>query len=82
MLDGSVQFYVSVDDSSSFEVIGLDTLRLSLEANENITIPYEALVPLAGIHNMQTIRFTLRHGKEEETHHLPQQWLVAVSDTN
>jgi hypothetical protein len=80
MLESPVKFYVSVEQHPTFELIGLDMLRLSLEASENITIPFEALIPRAGIHNLQALQLTIRQDREEHSYRLQQQWLVHVDD--
>lgn len=81
MLESPVQFYVSVEQHPTFELIGLDMLRLSLGASEGISIPFEALIPRAGVHNLQALQLTIRQGGEEHSYRLQQQWLVTVTDS-
>ena len=80
MLESPVKFYVSVNENSSVELIGLDTLKLSLEASSDITIPFEALVSSPGVHNLQSLELTIRKDTEEYTYRIQQQWLVSVVD--
>ena len=81
MLETPVTFYVSVEEHPTFELIGLDMLRLSLEASEEITIPFEALIPTSGVHNLQALQLTIRQNGEELSYQLQQQWLVIVTDS-
>lgn len=81
MLESPVKFYVSVEEYPAFELIGLDMLRLSLEAREETTIPIQALIPRAGVYNLQALHLTVRQNSEERAHRLQQQWLVSVADT-
>jgi hypothetical protein len=82
MLESPVKFYVSVEQHPTFELIGLDMLRLSLEASEEIAIPFEALIPRVGVHNLQALQLTIRQNGEEHSYRLQQQWLVIVTDSN
>jgi hypothetical protein len=79
MLESPVKFYVSVEQHPTFELIGLDMLRLSLEASEDITVPFEAIIPRAGLHNLQSLQLTIRQGQEELSYGLQQQWLVDIT---
>ena len=81
MLESPVVFYVSVEPHPTVELIGLDMLRLSLEASEEISIPFEALIPTPGVHNLQALQLTIRQESEELSYLLQQQWLVRVIDS-
>jgi hypothetical protein len=82
MLESPVKFYVAVDENSPIELIGLDTLKLSLDASADITIPFEALISSPGVHNLQSLQLTIRRDMEEHTYRIQQQWLVSVYDTS
>ena len=82
MLESPVKFYLAVNENSSVELIGLDTLKLSLDASADITIPFEALISSPGVHNLQSLELTIRQDMEEHTYRIQQQWLVSVHDTN
>jgi hypothetical protein len=80
MLESPVSFDISVKEHSSFELIGFDTLRLSLQPQEEKTLPLEALIPRAGAHNLQALHFSIKRDQEEFHYPLEQQWIVLVTD--
>ncbi len=80
MLESSVQFFLSVEKNPGWEVIGFDVLALSLQPSENVDIPMEALIPRAGIHNLQGLQVTVRQGEEDLPFPLPHQWLIHVTE--
>ena len=87
MLESSVKFSVSWEATSTFEVIGTTEQSLELDANEEVTIPFEALVPKAGVHNLQMFRFVVQQHEQQQqkdatTYHLPQQWLIHIVDSS
>lgn len=82
MLETPVNFVVSVDKNPSFELIGLDVLLLSLDPSQDIEIPFEALIPKAGIHDLQALQLTVHHDDQDLPFELPQQWLVHVTDSS
>ena len=81
LLEAAVKFYVSVEDHPNYDLIGLDMLRLTLEASGCTTIPFDVLIPRAGIHDLQFLRLTIRDGEEELEFPLTQQWLINIEDT-
>lgn len=81
MLESSVKFIVSWEPVSTFELIGTTEQILELQANEEITIPYEALISKAGVHNLQKLRFVIQpHGQQQQ--HKEQQWLIHLIDSS
>ena len=86
MLESPVKFSFKWEQpttvsSSSFELIGTCEQKLELDASEEITIPFELLLPKAGVHNLQALRFVVHHeNKEDVTYHLSQQWLLHLID--
>lgn len=82
MLESPVQFFLSVEKTPGWEVVGFDVLSLSLQPSENIEIPVEALIPKAGIHNLQALQVTVRHEDDERPFPLPHQWLIHVTDSS
>ena len=82
LLNDSVQFSVSVDEHPTFEMVALDMLQLSLEPQAEITVPFEALIPRAGAHNLQALKLTVTRDHEEIPYPLQQQWFVVVTDTS
>jgi hypothetical protein len=72
-------------------LIGTTEQSLELDANEEVTIPFEALVPKAGVHNLQMLRFVVQQHEQQQqqqqqedatTHHLSQQWLIHLVDSS
>jgi hypothetical protein len=88
MLESSVKFSVSWEPTSTFELIGTTEQSLELDANEEVTIPFEALVPKAGVHNLQMLRFVVQQHEQQQqqedatTYHLSQQWLIHLMDSS
>lgn len=82
LLNDPVQFNVSVEEHPTFEMIALDMLQLSLEPQGEITIPFEALIPRAGAHDLQALKLTVRRDHEDIPYPLQQQWFVRVTDTS
>jgi hypothetical protein len=71
--------------SRTFELVGVERLILSLEAGKEITIPFEALIPRPGVHNLQTLKLSMikksqQPQQQDEVYTFPLQWLVTVQD--
>jgi len=104
MLETPVKFSWSWDpmapllssSSSSFgdfELIGICQQHLELDANAEITIPLEVLIPRAGTYNLQALRFSIdppdgtttatnpNGTNKNVTYHLSHQWLVQLLDS-
>ena len=81
LLEAPVEFLVSAEKQQGWEVIGFDALPLLLEPSASTEIPLEALIPKAGIHNLQALQVTVKQQQGED---LPfsfsHQWLVHVTD--
>ena len=82
MLETPVNFFVSAEKNSCFELIGLDVLLLSLEPSEDVVIPFEALIHKAGMHDLQALQLMVRHGDENLSYPLSQQWLLHITDSS
>jgi hypothetical protein len=78
---GIIDFKLIMEQSSTFELIGVEHLILSLEAGKEITIPFEALIPRPGIHNLQTLQLSIKKQDEAipQVYKFPLQWLVTVA---
>eukprot|EP00980_Cylindrotheca_fusiformis_P016923 scaffold5156_cov143-Cylindrotheca_fusiformis.AAC.3 len=81
MLESSVNFDMTMRDHPSFELIGLERLKLLLQPQEEKKILFEALVPRAGTHDLQALHLTVKREEEEIPFPLKEQWFVAVADT-
>jgi len=81
LLESPVNLILSVKDSTTFEMIGFNVMRLSFEPQEEKTIPLEALIPWPGVHNLQAFDLTVKRDEEEFLYPLKQQWIITVSDT-
>lgn len=80
MLESPVNFEMTVKAQPSFQLIGLETVRLSLQPQEELTIPLEALVPSAGAHDLQALHLSVKRDQDDLPFPMKQQWLVFVSD--
>jgi len=47
------------------QLIGTTEKNLELHANEEVMIPFVALVPKAGVYNLQTLRFVVQQQDKE-----------------
>ena len=83
MIETSVKFSMSWTPTSTFELIGTCEQNLELVASEEVTVPFEALIPKAGVHNLQALKLIVRHEQEEDKiYNLSQQWLINVVDSS
>jgi hypothetical protein len=82
MLGSPVNFILSRQEHPSFELNGIDKMQMDLEAQEQVTISYDALIPTPGAHDLQAFKITLRRGEEELKFPLKQQWFVTVIDNS
>lgn len=80
LLESPVEFLLSAEKQQGWEVIGFDCLRLSLEPSESTEIPVEALIPKAGLHNLQALQVTVKRPGEDLPFSFSHQWLVHVTD--
>mmetsp|Transcript_22289 Transcript_22289/g.55070 ORF Transcript_22289/g.55070 Transcript_22289/m.55070 type:complete len:1626 (+) Transcript_22289:223-5100(+) len=82
LLESAVNLSLAVKDNTTFELIGFNVVRLSFQPQEEKTIPLEALISRAGVHNLQAFDLTVKREEEEEFFYpLKQQWIVTVTDT-
>ncbi len=93
-LDAAVSFSLVGKLNPSFEFIGLGELRMSLQPDESMDVPFDVLIPREGIHNLQSLQVQVRgsggSGDDDRTtsnkdvatlYDLSQQWLLHVSDS-
>ncbi|KAL3943892.1 MAG: hypothetical protein SGBAC_002050 [Bacillariaceae sp.] len=81
LLESAVKLVLSVKDDTTFELIGCNVMPLVFQPQEEKTIPLEALIPRAGIHNLQAFELTVKREEEEFFYPLKQQWIVTVTDS-
>jgi hypothetical protein len=76
-----IDFELFMEQSSTFELVGVERLLLSLEAGKEITIPFEALIPRPGVHDLQTLKLSIKKQDEAtpQVYKFPLQWLVTVA---
>lgn len=78
-----MDFELIMEQSSTFELVGVERLILSLQAGKEITIPFEALIPRPGVHNLQTLQLNIKNQDEAaatpQVYKFPLQWLVTVA---
>jgi hypothetical protein len=78
-----VDFELIMEPSSTFELVGVERLTLSLGAGKEITIPFEALIPRPGVHNLQTLKLNIKNQDDAanpQVYKFSLQWLVTVTD--
>jgi hypothetical protein len=80
MLESPVEFQISLQPTANFELIGAKMHKFKLDASEEVTIPYQALVTKSGTYDLQALRLTIME-ETEITYELSQQWLVSLKDT-
>lgn len=88
MLETSVKFTLCWEPLSTFELIGTTEQTLELDGNEDVAIPFQALIQRTGIYNLQVLRFDVQpheqQPQQDETnatsYHLSQQWLIHLVD--
>jgi hypothetical protein len=84
LTEEAVDFCFTVETPETFDYIGPETFQWVLEASGHVTIPLQALIPTAGVYNLQHIRLTVgmngRFG-EDQVYLFPLQWMVTVNDT-
>lgn len=80
LLESPVNLMLSVKNDTTFELIGFNVMRLSFQPQEEKTIPLEALIPRAGVHNLQAFDLTVKREENEILYPLKQQWIVTVAD--
>ena len=73
-----VVFDLTLEQPSTFEFIGADCIRITLEGGHEIGVPIEAAIPRAGVYNLQTLKLTMHKDGNELEHRFPGQWLVAA----
>jgi hypothetical protein len=77
----NVDFEVAIQQPHTFEVIGVESLRLSLVGGEETTLSMEALIPRPGVYDLQMVRVTVRKDGEAFPYNFSlQQWLITVSE--
>lgn len=81
LLESAVNLVLSVKDDTTFELIGCNVMPLVFQPQEDKTIPLEALIPRAGVHNLQAFELTVKREEEEFFYPLKQQWIVTVTDS-
>ena len=83
LLQNAVELYVTAENNHTFDLVGLDMLRLTLDANQATTIPIQALISQPGVHDLQAFSLTIRQtDKTEVSFSLDKQWLVTVTDSS
>jgi hypothetical protein len=60
LLDAAVSFSLVGKLNPSFEFIGLGELRMSLQPDESMDVPFDVLIPREGIHNLQSLQVQVR----------------------
>jgi len=73
----AVDFEFTVETPESFDYIGPESFQWVLDAGGQVTVPLKALIPQAGVYNLQMIRLTIG---EDQAYLFPLQWLVMVTD--
>jgi hypothetical protein len=82
MLETPVEFNVSLEPSSNFDLIGTKMHSFTLDPSAETLLPLKALIQRAGIYDLQALELTVRQHHEEVTYQLSQQWLVSVEDAS
>ena len=74
-----VNFEFALERPESFDFVGPESFRTKLVGGEALTVPLHALIPAAGVYNLQRVRLTVEKG-ELVSYLFPLQWLVSVVD--
>lgn len=82
MLESPVDFCLKVDRGATFELSGSTTHRFKLEPSAETSTFYEALIPRAGMHDLQVFLLDVFQEEGVETYPLPEQWLIEVYDSS
>ena len=72
-----VNFEVALERPESFDFVGAESFKTKLLGGEELTVPLHALIPAAGVYNLQRVRITVEKG-ELVSYLFPLQWLVSV----
>jgi hypothetical protein len=77
LTEEAVDFEFTVETPETFDYIGPESFQWVLEAGGHVTVPLQALIPTAGVYNLQHIRLTVG---EDQAYLFPLQWMVTVTD--
>ena len=84
LISKTVQFDIVMDPSTTFDISGPEKYRLTLHGGEEICIPYQVLIPNAGVYNLQHIRILVLSADHNSNTELitpytfQYQWMVTV----
>jgi hypothetical protein len=78
LTEEAVDFEFTVETPETFDYIGPESFQWVLDAGGHVTVPLQALIPTAGVYNLQHIRLTVG---EDQAYLFPLQWMVTVTDS-
>lgn len=80
LVDAMVEVELAVDSPDTFDFTGPERYRTALGGGEEVSIPLKALLPEAGVYNLQKVRLTVDTGEPVPVSYLfPLQWIVTVN---
>jgi hypothetical protein len=78
LVEAVVEFEFATERPKTFEFIGAESFAWELGAGEDLTIPVIAVIPNAGVHNLQHVRLTVTKEGKKVPYLFPLQWMVKV----
>ena len=75
----TVDFEFSLEDSTDFDFSGPETFKWSLSGGEKLQVALNAILPAAGVYNIQRIRLTVE-SEDPVSYLFPLQWNVVVRE--
>jgi hypothetical protein len=82
LVDAAVDFEFSVERPKTFEFTGAESFAWNLDGGDELTIPLKAIIPVAGVYNLQKIRLTVVREDKSVPYLFPLQWMVTVNDSS
>ena len=81
LVDAPVDFEFSVERPKTFEFVGAESFAWKLDGGDELTLPLRAVIPVAGVYNLQKIRLTVMKEDKSVPYLFPLQWMVTVKDS-
>lgn len=81
LVDDDVQFEFKVEAPDYFDFTGPQLYRSSLKSGAQTTLPMRAILPNAGVYNLQKIKLRIEDG-DSISYSFPFQWMVTASSSD
>lgn len=79
-IDTPVNLEFAIVAPVTFDFTGPESYRTKLSGGEELSIPLKALLPSAGVYNLQRVRLSVeQHGSSPSSYRFPLQWMVTAN---